>query len=121
MKTLIDIIQENSLTVRCLPFEVVTHWSYREGDEERLKMPTYLSDGSKYPHKREIITGFGTHPKDKKFIRETRIVENGGWWYVKETKDTSSTVTFNRKYDLFFAPTLEEAIQLYLNSKNKPK
>ena len=57
-------------------------------------------------------------PNGRKLLKETKIVKNGGWWYVKETKNTDSTVRFSREHDKFFAPTLEEAIQLYLDSKN---
>ena len=57
----------------------------------------------------------------KKLLKEERDVEKGGWWYVKETPNTSSTVRFSREYDKFFAPTLEEAIILFLNSKEKEK
>lgn len=103
MENIIDIIQKNSLTVRCLPYVVISHCGYRSGDETRLK-----------PNQTIVVL-----PKwgNKKFIREERIVANGGWWYVKETKNTSSAVTFDRRTDKFFAPTLQEAIQLYLNSK----
>jgi hypothetical protein len=51
-------------------------------------------------------------------LKETKISEKGGWWYVKETKNTDSTVRFSREFDKFFAPTLEEAIDLYLESIN---
>ncbi|MBK7362639.1 MAG: hypothetical protein IPJ01_10125 [Micavibrio sp.] len=56
-------------------------------------------------------------PNGRKLLREEREVKNGGWWYVKETPNTDSTVIFQREYDKFFAPTLEEAIQLFLDSK----
>ena len=96
----IEIIQKHSLTVRCLPYEVVSHWRYREG--ETIKDGRTLVELPKW--------GVG------KFVKEVRVVEKGGWWYVKETKNTGSNVTFNRKYDKFFAPTLEQALQMYLDS-----
>lgn len=102
-KKIIDIIQENSLTVRCLPHVVISHYVYREGDEERLKENETIVELPKW--------------NNRKFIRHEKVVDEGGWWYVKETKHTDSTVKFNRKYDGFFAPTLEEAIELYLKSK----
>lgn len=113
MKNLIDIIQEHSLTVRCLPYKVISHWSYREGDEERVKGKYYDSKGNVKNVKKTVIF---SEEWNRKMVREERIVENGGWWYVKSTPHTSSTVKFNRKYDKFFAPTLEEAIQLYLDN-----
>jgi len=91
----IDIIEKHSLTVRCLPHVVTSLWAYDPGQT--------LKDNQ------TLITRNG-----RKFIREERPVEKGGWWYVKETADTRSQVQFSRKYDKFFAPTLEEALTLYL-------
>ncbi len=137
---IVEIIQKHSLTVRCLPYKVVTCWTYKEGDENRKYV-----DGSGKPieRKREVViqdfdlehfqktkpSKFNTdspekrfqnwkklNPNGKKLFKETRIVEHGGWWYVKETKNTDSTVRFSREYDEFFAPTLEEALTLYLQS-----
>jgi hypothetical protein len=113
MENIIDIIQKNSLTVRCLPYIVIGHYGYREGDEERCIKPIYDSKGNILNIKRTVVFN---EKWNRKMLREKRIVENEGWWLVKETQNTSSTVTFNRKTD-FFAPTLEEAIALYLNSK----
>lgn len=113
MENIINIIQQHSLTVRCLPHKVVSHWTYREGDEERCTKPVYDSNGEVKNIKRTVV--FSESLK-RKMLREEREVENGGWWYVKETKNTDSTVRFSRKYDKFFAPTLEEAIKLYLDS-----
>jgi len=112
---IIKIISENSLTVRCLPHVVISRWSYREGDEERILKPSYDGNG-------KLITGVKKHVEynekwKRKFVVEERTVERGGWWYVKETRNTDSTVIFSREYDKFFAPTLEEALQLYLDSK----
>ena len=116
---IIQIIAEHSLTVRCLPHVVVSVFNYREGDEERVNKPSYDAKGNIRNVRKSIITGYGTYPKDRKFFREERDVKKGGWWYVKETPHTGSNVQFSRKYDKFFAPTLEEAIQLFLNSLNK--
>jgi hypothetical protein len=99
---IIKVIQDNSLTVRCLPHIVTTRWSYREGAKLKDNQTIVFSESWNI-----------------NLVQEVREVENGGWWYVKETKNTSSTVQFSRKYDKFFAPTLEEAIQMYLDNKNK--
>ena len=102
----IEIIQKHSLTVRCLPHKVVSHWAYREGQKIKDNQTIVeLPKWSKLPHL-----------KDRKFIKEVREVKCGGWWYVKETKHTYSSVEFSRKSDKFFAPTLEEALGLYLDS-----
>lgn len=117
---ILKTITEHFLCVRRLPFEVISVYSYREGDENKLGgfngRPIYLEKGKTLNATREIVTGYGNWPKDKKLIKETRIIEKGGWWYVKPVTDTGSTVRFNREYDKFFAPTLEEAVTLYLNS-----
>ena len=138
---IIEVISDNFLCVRRLPFEVISLWTYKEGDEDKKWVN---SKGDLITSKREAITqDFDldyfqrtkpqkwdtdspekrferwkkSFPNGKKLLKETKTVEKGGWWYVKEVKDTGSTVIFNRKYDEFFAPTLEEAIELYLKSK----
>lgn len=137
---IIDIIQKHSLTVRCLPHEVVSYWTYREGDENKKYVD---SNGKPKEAKREVViqeydleyfkktkpiyksadtpekryeTWRKNFPNGRKLLKETRTVEHGGWWYVKETPNTDSTVRFSREYDKFFAPTLEEAIKLFLDS-----
>lgn len=97
---IINIIEKYSLTVRCLPHVVISYLGYREG--WKLKDNQTIVELPKWGN--------------RKFIKEERKVDRGGWWYVKETPNTDSTVRFNRKYDKFFAPTLHEAIELYLNS-----
>jgi hypothetical protein len=92
------IIKEHSLTVRCLPYVVVSYWSYRPGETKYKDAELVLLNG-------------------RKVWREEVEVDKGGWWYVKETKHTDGTVRFERRYDKFFAPTLKEALTLYLNSK----
>jgi hypothetical protein len=66
-----------------LPFEVITHRSYSEGDENKLGgfngKPIYLEGGKTLNATREIVTGLDNWPKDKKFIKETKIIEYGGW------------------------------------------
>jgi hypothetical protein len=141
MQNIIELIQKYSLTVRCLPYQVVNHWSYSEGDEHKEYVD---SKGNPIESKREVIIqhldleyfqktdvkgkwNAGTpeerfkrwkdaNPNGKKILRETKEVEHGGWWYIKPTKNTDSTVVFNRDYDKFFAPTLEEAMNLFLES-----
>lgn len=107
---LIEIIASNFLCARRLPFEVISYWSYREGDENKKWVD---SNGNPSKSKKSLFI----REDGKKLLKEERHVEQGGWWYVKVVKDTSSTVRFSREYDKFFAPTLEEAVQLYLNSK----
>lgn len=126
MQDIIKIIQENSLTVRCLPYEVVSLVSYKEGDEEKgkqviiehLELDYFIKNNlnNTNPNKR-FEQWKQKFPNGRKYVREVKQVEFGGYWYVKETKDTNSTISFNRQTDKFFAPTLQEAIQLYLNSK----
>lgn len=133
----IKIIADNSLTVRCLPDVVVSRWSYREGDEERVKdnpnkhIETLVLDLEYFKntpppeyHKNRtpewrLQQSLKAFPKGyRKSVVETKKVKNAGWWLVKETKNTSSSVSFSRAKD-FFAPTLEEALSLYLKHKEK--
>jgi hypothetical protein len=135
----IDIIREHSLTVRCLPKVVVSYWSYQEGAEDKKYV---REDGSEIKAKRTVVvqefdleyfkrtkpSKYNTlspeqryenwkenFPNGRKLLREEREVEHGEWWLVQATPNTGSTVRFDRKSD-FFAPTLEKAIQLYLDS-----
>jgi len=107
---ILKIITDNFLCIRRLPFEVVSYWTYKEGDE--LKKWVDSKGNPSKSQKSLVIREDG-----KKLLKEVRIIEQGGWWYVKPINNTDSTIRFSREYDKFFAPTLEEAIKLYLNSK----
>lgn len=138
---ILQVISDNFLCVRRLPFETITYWSYKDGDENKKYIN---SDGKPITAKREVViqyfdlehfqrtkpSKFCTdspeirfsnwrkhNPNGRKLLKETKTIEKGGWWYVKPVNNTSSMVRFNREYDEFFAPTLEEAVQLFLNSK----
>lgn len=108
---IIEVIKEHSLTVRCLPHKKISYWTYHEGDENRKWVD---SKGNPSKSKKSLVI----REDGKKLLKEERDIEHGGWWYVKQTKNTDSTVTFSRKYDKFFAPTIEEAVKLYLDSLN---
>ena len=47
-------------------------------------------------------------------VREEKTPSNAGLWYVQTAKHTGATIIFSNRS--FIAPTIEEAIQLYLNS-----
>lgn len=138
---LLEIIAENFLCVRRLPFKVISLWSYKEGDEKKKWVD---SNGNPIESKREVISEnldleyfqktkpskyctdspevrFRNYqkcfPNGRKYLKETKTVKNGGWWYVKQVENTDSTIQFSRKYDEFFAPTLEGAVKLFLESK----
>lgn len=140
MENILKIIQENSLTIRCLPEQVISYLTYREGDENRIYVD---GDGNCIEDKREVVVQEHdleyfqkqkpskwctdspevrfrnwkkNFPNGRKILKVTKKIKRAGWWFVKETKNTDSSVQFNQRYD-FFAPTLDEAINLYLNSK----
>lgn len=141
MEDIIKIIQENSLTVRCLPFEVVEKTIYNEGDEhkkyidpdgkeivyksievitEQLDIEYFEKNPVKFDNRtalQRLENWRKVFPNGRKILIKTKSVDYGGYWYVKETKNTNSNVEFNIKYDKFFAPTLEQAIKMYLDSK----
>lgn len=140
MENILQIIADHFLVVRRLPFEVVSHKSYQEGDEY-IK---YLgADGSEIVAERTVVVqDFDLayfqktppsfydsstpeeryarwkkdNPNGRKLLKTVRKVEKGGWWYVQPCKHTSSTVTFGNGDGNFVAPTLEEAVSLYLKS-----
>ena len=98
-RKIIELIQKYSLTVRCLPKTVTSLWSFQGDYKFKLK------------NNQNIIEHNG-----RKYIKTVREVERAGWWYVTESKNTDSIVHFSKGYKVFFAPTLEEAIQLFLES-----
>lgn len=138
---IITIIADNFLCVRRLPFQIITYHTYKDGDENKK----YIDDnGNPIEVTKEVIVqdfdleyfkntkpdelsertpeqrfaGWKLRfPNGRKLLKETRNIEIGGWWYVKEVRNIDSIVRFNRERDTYCAPTLEEAIQLYLNSK----
>jgi len=138
---ILQIIADNFLCVRRLPFKVVSYWTYREGDETKIYVDekgnpskairsvviqdfdlehfqkTPPSKWEKRSPEERCAAYKKTYPNGRKLLREERSVDKGGWWYVKVVNNTDSTVRFSREYDTFFAPTLEEAIQLFLKSK----
>ena len=109
---IIETIAKHFLCVRRLPYIVISHWIYKEGDENKKYVD---SEGNPSAKKRTVVI----REDGKKLLREERVIEKGGWWYVKVVANTDSTVRFDRKYDKFFAPTLEEAITLYLETAKK--
>lgn len=111
---LLEIIADNFLCVRRLPFKEITLSLYKEGDEGRMPKPTSLSDGSILNYEQTIIF---SEKWNRKLIKSVKKVASGGWWYVKPTENTSSIVRFNREHDKFFASTLEGAVKLFLESK----
>lgn len=138
---LLQAIADNFLCVRRLPFETVTYWTYTEGDENRkwvdangnpstavrsvviqdYDLAYYEKQERPKWSKQTPLERYNQwkklYPNGQKLLKEVRTVDKGGWWYVKQVTNTDSTVRFNREYDKFFAPTLEEAVQLFLQSK----
>lgn len=136
---IIEIISKYSLSVRCLPKEVVTYLTYHEGDENKefsdpfgsleVVIKDVIPEDCNLSYFRKNIPNFNrlTHkqkfdewkkfnPSPQKVLKETHKLEKGGYWFVKEVPNTYSTVRFERNND-FFAPTLIEAIMLFLESK----
>jgi len=105
-------ISDNFLCVRRLPFEVISYWSYTEGDENKKWVD---SNGNPSKAKKSLFI----RKDGRKFLKEERPIEKGGWWYVKQVENTGSTVRFSREYDKFFAPTLIEAVELFIKQLNK--
>lgn len=127
-KEMLDIIAENCLCVRRLPFETKTTYSlgYDETPKEGFT-DSYWNPDDKYfkevhgDNWQSWKTQFyKTFPKGRRWQSRVNKVVKGGWWYIKVMNSTDSTVQFFNKHDkeLFSAPTLEEVIQKYLDYKN---
>lgn len=95
---ILELIQQHSLIVRCLPHVVVSHWRLREGETPDLK------------ENQTIVTRDG-----REYLREEKAVEKGGWWIIQRAAHTGATINFSLKKD-YVAPTIEEAMQMFLDS-----
>lgn len=123
-KFIIDTIKKFSLTVRCLPFETQTMFAAKDDEVLKDGFTEYFWKPDDEYFKNVSINWesrktqfYSRFPNGRRFFKETKKVDKGGWWYVKETKNTHSTIVFNRQNDKFFAPTLEQAIELFFKSK----
>ena len=94
-----EIIEKYSLTVRCLPKTVTSLWGFSGKNNLRLKENQTM-----------------VNQNGRQYIKTVREVTHAGWWYVTPSQHTDSIVHFGKGYKVFFAPTLEEAIQLFLES-----
>lgn len=93
MDNLSQIIEEHNLSIRRLPDKVISRYDirhFKEGDE--------------------VVEING-----RKFAKRTTIPEHAGWYLVKQINNTMTTVHWSFKTD-FLAKTLEESIELFLES-----
>ena len=100
----LSIIQEHSLCVRCIPKTLVSRWRTLPGD---LNRAMYAVEGVKKSYMFD-------EKSNMYIVSEEKTPSNAGMWYVHPAKHNHSTVMFSKTS--FIAPTIEEAIQLYLNS-----
>lgn len=102
----LSIIQDHSLCVRCIPKTVVSVWRVLPKNlEQQMKINQGVS-----------ATKSATFDEKSNMwiVREEKTPYNAGMWYVQPERHNNATVIFGKKS--FIAPTIEEAIQLYLNS-----
>lgn len=102
----LSIIQEHSLCVRCIPKTVVSVWRVLPKNlEQQMKINNGVSatKSANFDEKSNMW-----------IVREEKTPSNAGMWYIHPAKHNHSTVMFGKTS--FIAPTIEEAIQLYLNS-----
>jgi hypothetical protein len=86
----LTLIIEHGLTVRQIPYEVVSHWGYREGD------PILKNS--------EIVEKGG-----RNYMKQVKIPTHAGKWMAKKCVDTNSQVHWNIKNDNL-SDTLQEAV-----------
>ena len=100
---IIQVISDNNLVVRRLPFEVVDRWLCRK-DETVIQ---------KEGEKREIVFNEKTNRYN---LVVTRTVKNGGRWLLLQCKNTLSMVQFDLERNIV-ADTLEEAVKIWLSKQ----
>lgn len=123
---ILSAILEHGLSVRQIPATVREVWGYNE----KLMKPEYQVEWLVVDNKltqeqfdTRISRGFISRDVFKyednklwrKFMTDTRIPQNAGYWMCKKVTSTSSTVTWDIKKDNL-APTLGLSIAAYLNS-----
>lgn len=85
------LIIQYGLTVRQIPYEVVTYYTYR--------------DGSPIPKGYVIVVRDG-----RQYLKNVKVPINAGKWMAKTYKSTSTNVTWDIKTD-HLSDTLEEAVE----------
>lgn len=100
MLTALDIVEIEGIIVRKIPKQSTSLYSYKEGDENRLK------EGE------SIVERHG-----RKFREQTCDNSLGGKYLISEKMDQGSTVVFSTKYD-GVGDTIESAYEDFLLKKN---
>ena len=96
---ILDIIAIEGIVIRKIPVHSTSLYSYREGDENRLK-------------ENESIVERG----NRKYRQEIKTNGLGGKYLISMKMDQYSTVIFNNKYD-GVGDTIESAYADYLKKK----
>jgi len=125
-QNILDIIQKYSLVVRCLPLEIKKTW-YPKTDETLNEdfVESYWTPDDDYFKKVHSVGWlarknqfYEKFPNGRRIFSQIKPVENiGGWWIVKQVEDTGNNVVFSKEHD-FLAPTLAEAIEMFLKKNN---
>lgn len=95
----LDIIVIDGIVIRKIPVYSTSLYSYREGDENRLK------------ENETIVERNG-----RKFRQEIKLNSFGGKYLIAMQMNQMASVTFNTKYD-GIGDTIESAYQNYLDKK----
>ena len=91
---ILQIIDENNLTIRKLPKEVISKWFYDEKRPRKLKDNQTLGDfipiDELYPNatKRAKERLYNDFPRGRRMVTEISYPEHGGWYICKQIKDT---------------------------------
>lgn len=97
---ILDIIAIEGIVIRKIPVHSTSLYSYREGDEKRLK-----------PNQEIIMIN-----ETRKMIREVKENKFGGKYFITTVPHQGATVIFNQSYD-GIGDTIEKAYKNYLKKK----
>jgi len=110
-ESLLKTITEHHLSVRRIPLQII---SVHEG-HHRDRHPN--AEIILREVKRKIAGVWKTEQAE--FIRVIKVPDNAGWWMCQSLSNhSSSQVAWSKKHN-HLAPTLEESVQLFLDSLNK--
>lgn len=93
-----EIIKKYGLSIRQIPTVVTRLMEVRHYDPKNKNQKIIRPEGW-----------------NRDMVQTKKYPTNGGYWMCQKVDDTGTIVRWDIKMD-FLAPTLEESVQLYLNS-----
>lgn len=125
MNKILSAIIEHGLSIRQVPLEVVSLYTFSSGltFENPEIVEHEVTDKSLKKHLTEKKQNdpnwrFDGEKVFRRFIRVVKIPNNAGHWMCKQVSNTSSRVEWSSKTDNL-APTLEKSVEKFLAAINK--